>query len=279
MGRIFKILISIFIVGIIIAVLISYIRKFNTSKHVQKVSRAIDTSISLAPIISVEYSYSGKDAIYGIATEARFKTNRSSIPFATARAVGICDEVGERRYKVIFKLPGKGNQTDFLVARFRFTGQGAQIRKVTLSNRWETHYIFPIEKGDLRLGIPRVETYDLATGKKVAETKNIRVVPLINNATERAVSSQIVKDFRGFVISQTWKNRTWAFSGEEHCYENDRLVFVSTFIRDLATGLLIKETIKKGKLPRDYHHYELVVISWPDGSMMGTKIDLVPLSK
>lgn len=207
-------------------------------------TRTLGSTITSGSSVSVEYSSYDK---HGIALEARFLTAKESQPFVVSRGVGTLDEDGERRYKVNFELPGDGNQSSSLVARFRFTGQGAQIRKATLDQRWETHYIFSSEDSDLRLGIPRVETYDLVTRTKVAETKNIQLMPL---------------------------NRGWHFSGQEYCYEDGKLVYVSSFVRDGATGLLISENVQKGKLPRDYHHYELVVISWPDGGF--SKIDLVP---
>jgi len=210
-------------------------------------ARTLGPTITSGSGVSVKYPSYDK---YDIASEARFLTTKESQPFVIAHGVGTLDEDGERRYKVNFELPGDGNQSSSLVARFRFTGQGAQIRKATLDQRWETHYIFPNEDSDLRLGIPRVETYDLVTGAMVAETKNIQLMPL---------------------------DHGWHFSGQEYCYEDGKLVFVSSFVRDGATGLLISENIQKGKLPRDYHHYELVVISWPEGGL--SKIDLVPVAQ
>lgn len=250
--------------------------KSNNSQN--SVFRTLDASLASAASISVIYSYSGMDGKYGIASEAEFHTGNHPDPFAHAYGAGMCDEDGERRYKVKFNLPGEGNKVVSLVARFRFTGQGAQIRKATLDQRWETRYIFPDENADLRLGIPRVETFDLATGKKVAETKNIKLMPPSGKATSR-LSSKITKDFMGDVISQSWNERLRQFSGEEYCYDDDRLVFVSSFVRDVATGLIVSEMVKKGRCPRDYHHYELVVISWPDDRMVCPKVDLVPDTK
>ena len=239
-------------------------------------SRTLDTSLASASRISVAYKYSGEVAHHDIASDAEFRTGVKPDPFARAHADGLCDEDGERRLKVTFDLLGEGERSCTVVARFRFTGQGAQIRKATLDQWWETRYIFHNEDADLRLGIPRVETYDLITGKKVSETKNIRLVSLVGGKPEGMVSSEVAKDFSRRVMSQTWDERPWGFSGDEFCYENGKVVFASSFVRDVATGLLVSEEVKKGELPRDYHHYELVVISWPDGEIPGTKIDLVP---
>jgi hypothetical protein len=245
----------------------------------QAVRRTLGTSIASAPTISVTYSYGGDVGRHGIASEAKFRTVENGESFAVAHGAELCDEDRERRLRATFDLPCDGNQRCSIVARFRFTGQGAQIRKATLDQRWETRYIFQNEDADLRLGIPRVETYDLTTGKKVAETRNIKLVALGGGKPEDAVSSKLAKDFSRRVISQTWSERRWGFSGEECCYEGGKLVFLSSFVRDLATGLMVSEIVNKGSLPRDYHHYELVVISWPDGEIPGTKIDLVPVVK
>jgi len=239
-------------------------------------SRALGTSLAAAGRISVAYKYSGEVSRHDIASDAEFRAGAKLDPFARARADGLCDEDGERRLKVTFELPGEGGRSCPVVARFRFTGQGAQIRKATLDQRWETQYIFDNEDADLRLGIPRVETYDLTTRKKVSETKNIRLVSLVGGKPKGMVSSEVAKDFGRRVVSQTWDQRRWGFSGDEFCYYDGKVVFASSFVRDVATGLLVSEQVKKGELPRDYHHYELVVISWPDGAIPGTKIDLVP---
>jgi hypothetical protein len=224
----------------------------------------------------VEYKYDGDVARFDIASDANFRADADPTAFARAHAEGRCDEDGERRLKVRFEIPGENSRSCSIDARFRFTGQGAQIRKATLDQRWETRYVFENEDGDLRLGIPRVETYDLTTGTKVSETKNIHLVSLVDGNPVGSVSSEIAKDFSRRVRSQTWNERPWGFSGEELCYEDGKVVFASSFVRDVATGLLVREEVKKGQLPRDYHHYELVVISWPDGIIPGTKIDLVP---
>lgn len=245
-----------------------------TSGHA--VARTPGSSIASAPTISVTYSYGG-DVGHDIASEAKFRTVENGEPFAVAHGAELFDEDRERRLRVTFDLPCEGSQRCSIVARFRFTGQGAQIRKATLDQRWETRYIFQNEDADLRLGIPRVETYDLTTGKRVAETKNIKLVALSGGKPKGTVSSQLAKDFSRLVISQTWSERPWGFSGEEYCYEDGKVVFISSFVRDVATGLLVSETVNKGALPRDYHHYELVVISWPDGEIPGNKIDLVPV--
>jgi hypothetical protein len=239
-------------------------------------TRTPGTALASAASISVTYKYSGQFARYDEASDAEFRTSAKPEPFARAHAVELCDEEGERRLKVAFDLPSEGNRSPSIVARFRFTGQGAQIRKTTLDQRWETRYIFQNEDADLRLGIPRVETYDLTTGKKVSETKNIRLVSLVAGRPKGSVSSEVAKDFSRRVMSQTWAERSWGFLGDEFCYEGGKEVFVSSFVRDVATGLLVSESVKRGELPRDYHHYELVVISWPDGQIPGTKIDLVP---
>lgn len=190
-----------------------------------------------ATIIGTKFDYTGDVlSAVGIPSGAKFVPEDKSTVVASAEGTEMIDEDGERRIKVKIKLTPRGKIIATITAQFKPTGMGAKIRKAIINDAWESRYIYEGDHAALFLSLPRIETYDLKSGKKVAETRNIKI---LGNGL---------------------------FSGEELCYQGDKVVFHSSFVRHAGTGLLVEEKVNKGKLPRDYHHYELVMMDWPDGS-------------
>jgi hypothetical protein len=50
----------------------------------------------------------------------------------------------------------------------------------------------------------------------------------------------------------------------ETCYdEHGNVVYEAQVWRNAGTGLLLEEKVVRGRLPVDYHHYEVLVLNWP----------------
>lgn len=188
-------------------------------------------------VTTYEYDDPGLGGL-GIPTGGRFllgdeKTVVGVVRGEKALDKVLIDEDGERRIRMTVLLTPGTTTVGTVVARYTPTGHGAKVRKATLDGRWESDYLY--DPGRRLGGVPRVETRDATSQKKVAETRDVKL---------------------------TGDGR---FSGEEVCYdEAGQVVFRSTFVRHVGTGLLVSETVLEGELPRDYHHYELVLQGWPD---------------
>jgi len=186
--------------------------------------------------VSIKYEYGdGTMRAAGIATGATFERKQDNKAVATAEGAELVDEDGERLIKVALKLKPEAEAVSTLVAWFK-PGAGlrdAAVRKVAVDGRWESRYHYDGEHKEF--GIPRVVTHDLKTGKKVAETRDIKVLG------------------------------GGLFSGEEVGFNGDKEVFRSSFVRHAGTGLLVREDAQSGQLPTDYHHYEFVLTGWPAG--------------
>jgi hypothetical protein len=189
-------------------------------------------------VISTRFEYdANKSPGYRIPTGANIAWKADNSTIARVEDVQMVAEDNEHRLRATLKLLPKGEVVSTLQVWYE-PGTGGQngslVRKVVVDGKWESKYFFDGAEG--RSGIPRVVTTDLTSGKKVAETQHIEVVG------------------------------DGSFTGEELCYEADKVVCRSTFKRHAGTGLLLEETFVQGDLPRDYHHYELVLKGWPDGT-------------
>jgi len=187
--------------------------------------------------LAVEYSYGeGVMGAIGIPSSASYLHGPAKTVAATATGGELIDEEGERRIRVKLTLKAAAGKPETLVVQFKPSGMGAFVRKVVLDDAWESKYIFEGQLASMGMGLPRVETFERKTGKKVAETKDLRV-------TENG-----------------------CFSGDEVCLDGEKEIYRSSFVRHALTGLLVSEKRISGKLPRDYHHYDLVLNKWPDGT-------------
>ena len=187
--------------------------------------------------IMTKYNYSGGTlGAVGIPAGAEFLLGDRKTVVANAEGAELIDEDNERRIRVKMNFTPGNKHVATVVAQFRPTGMGAKVRKTVVNDQWESRYIYEGQHAALFFSMPRIETYDLKNGKKVSETKNIEILG------------------------------DGLFSGEEFCYDQNKVIFHSYFVRHAGTGLLVEEKVKKGRLPRDYHHYELLLMGWPDGS-------------
>jgi hypothetical protein len=138
-------------------------------------------------------------------------------------------------FKVTIDLLIDARNVATVIAYYDIGGFG-RIVKTIVDGRWESLYYYNNEE-DFFHSKPNIRTKDLQTKEKVAETRNLII---LNNEL---------------------------FSGEELFYEQGELICISKFIRNRTNGLLSDENVVQGIIPRDYHHYELVIKRWPNGTL------------
>ena len=187
-----------------------------------------------------------------LAREAAYLLDDEETVVATAEGGQFIDEDDQHLIQVTYKLFHAGQTIATLVAKFQPTGREAHVVSTVLDERWESRYSYDNEDTS-RTTIPRVETYDLSTGEKVAETKDVR---------------RLERD-RFYSVQCT-------FSGGE-------LVYQHSVIRDSRTGLPVDvlelrrfkkwldhksdKNVRKDKWgypSSEFHQYELVLMGWPE---------------
>lgn len=191
--------------------------------------------------IRVEYEYgSDINVVIGIPSGAKAyrgldEGNDKKLVFSASGAELVDEEIkGEktRLIKVNYSLYNpKDKEVAKLTAWFQPAGfSESYVVKTLLNNRYQANYNWESIPGH---SLATVETIDTQNGKKVHEMLNLKFI----------------------------RESPGLFAGTERHYDaNGKVICEIIFIRHLGTGMLVKEDIVQGSLPRDYHTYEFVLM-------------------